>query len=64
MCLEPPLLANELPEEDEWFCKECEAAQQVSLGPANALPIAHMLRNLSAIEAERPTSQGSMGGSC
>ena len=25
MCLEPPLRVDELPEEEEWYCKECRA---------------------------------------
>lgn len=29
-CLEPPLELNELPPEDEWFCRECRASKKVS----------------------------------
>jgi hypothetical protein len=30
MCLEPPLEVDQLPEEDEWFCKQCVAKRIVS----------------------------------
>jgi len=32
MCLEPPLEVDQLPEEDEWFCKQCVAKRIVSQG--------------------------------
>lgn len=30
-CLEPPLELDELPPEDEWFCKECRASKRVRM---------------------------------
>jgi len=34
MCLEPPLRVDELPKEDQWFCRKCKverATERVSL---------------------------------
>jgi hypothetical protein len=62
MCLEPPLLPNELPEEDEWFCKECKAAHSVSSllerRPTEALT--HFV--ISVSEGETHTSERNVGG--
>lgn len=32
MCLEPPLRVDELPEEDNWYCRKCKV-DRVSRNP-------------------------------
>ncbi|KAJ9096590.1 hypothetical protein QFC19_007122 [Naganishia cerealis] len=37
MCLDPPLTIDELPEDDKWYCKACQAARRILIAEASYL---------------------------